>query len=194
MIYYLVQAIDVIDYSKLEILKQCRTEEEAIKSVKEMALKLIKENGGKRQVDIATEKINDNINSIATGKLKKYPLGYYIKEKDRIVEIYEKYENTGYIYSTYKMHLIKVVTITQMEIKDDMNLVCGRGSLFRSVYNPENKLNELDIKPVPYMNELRIKLELRNEMKAKKDANFDEQSYKVRKCSYGLSKSATCFL
>ena len=81
MIYYLVQAIDVINYSKTEILKQCKTEDDAKKSLKQVALDLIKKNGGDRQVQIATDKMMDTIIDIKKGKLNVYPVGYYIKEK-----------------------------------------------------------------------------------------------------------------
>ena len=172
MIYYLIQAIDVINYSKVEILKQCKTENDAKKSLKQIALNLIKENGGDRQVQIATDRMMNSLRSIKKGNLNVYPVGYYIQEKkydiegegeketnlfNTTIEIYEKYEVPGYVYSSYKIHLVKVITIVPIKIDNNLELTCNVGSLYSSIYKPK-----IEKEAVPYMDELKEKLKKRN--------------------------------
>ena len=184
MIYYLVQAIDVIDYSKIEILKQCKTEDDAKKSLKQVALKLIKENGGARQVKIATDKMTDSLHNIKKGDLNTYPLGYYIQEKEyimedtklsnTIVEIYEKYEISRYIYSSYKIHLVKVIVTVPITIDNNLELTCNVGSLYSSMHKPIVK-KKVPSNTKAVMDELKEILEKRNVKKAKQKKKLEEQ-------------------
>ena len=204
MIYYLVQAIDVIDYSKIEILKQCETENDAKKLLKQVALKLIKENGGDRQVKIAIDKMMDSLYDIKKGNLNVYPLGYYIQEKEyiiegtkvpnTIVEIYEKYEVSRYIYSSYKIHLVKVIVTVPIKIDHNLELICNVGSLYNSMHKFTTK-KQVSPDMNKLMDELKEKLKKRNlkQIKQKKKLEekkkFNEEMQKILEGNIAKEKS-----
>ena len=152
MKYYLVSAIDTIDLGKVEILRQYNSKHVAMNSIVDVALELVKQNGGDRQMERALIK-NMSMYQISKQSIHLYPLGYYIKKKDNVVEIYEKYVDAGWFINTYHIHTIKVISITEIELDDSMKLKCDIGTLYRSICNHQ--------RPVPYMEELKMVLNQR---------------------------------
>lgn len=133
MKYYLIMAIDIIKLGNVEILKQYENKADAEKKLMIIALNLVKLNGGERQLKYAIIG-NKTINEIANSNV--YPIGYYAKNNDTTVEIYEKFSEPICCFRVQnKIHLIKVISVTCMESTNVPIITCVKGSLHRSSSN-----------------------------------------------------------
>ena len=131
-----------------------------------VALDLVKQNGGVRQMERALIE-NISMQKVAKKSIHQYPFGYYIKKRDAVIEIYEKYISAGWIMNTICIHKIKVISIIEIELDDNMKLKCDRGTLHKSIYNCQPI--------VPFMNELKLVLMQRKMKMDELDSDSDEE-------------------
>ena len=159
MKYYLVAAVDLIKQGKVEILRQYADENTSIGSMKSAAMKMVKKNGGERQLEYAD--IDDiSPHRVARESCSKYPTGYYVKRNGTVFDIYEKYVEYGWLGNKYMIHKIKVIDIIEIELDNDMKLKCNVPSLHKSIYHPTHT--------IPFMAELKRVLLKRKLMSKKK--------------------------
>ena len=92
------------------------------------------------------------------------------------------------MYSSYKIHLVKVITTVPINIDTNLKLICNAGSLYSSIYKPT--VNKQATKVASYIDELKEILKKRNlkkeeqekqEKKLKLKKKLDEENKKWNK-------------
>ena len=161
MRYYLVTSIDVRDLKTnptIKHLQQHDNEEDAKLSLKEEAISMVEKKYGENQVKYAlTEK---SLTEIGKASTSIFPAGFYIKENNKSVHIYEKLVVPGRFFGHKKIiQLARILCVTTITVDNNMNIRCEEDNLYQSIcYKPNNM-------EVTYIDELKEVLKKRKEMK-----------------------------
>lgn len=120
MVIYCVYSRDTKTES-IQIIKSYKSRESARNNMLSHALEIVKENGGTNQLKIAVQKDNTP-NDIKKLGIDKFPHGYYVweDEEKEIIRLYEKYDASGYLITSYDIRELYVFGIIEANYNTDI--------------------------------------------------------------------------